>query len=250
MATFVLVHGAWHGGWCWKQVSPLLRDAGHEVYAPTLTGLGERVHLASPAVDFETHVTDIVNLLLYEDLSNVLLVGHSYGGMVTGTVAHRTPERIGHLIYLDALLPEDGKSVADLFIDRGMREPVEVIWEQLAMHGPNWNQPPAAPDSPTLGITNAADIKWVAERLAPQPIWTVLRHARLDNPAADVLPRTFISCTDRLPGLVTQMAADVRDSAGWSYRELDACHDAMITEPDRLASLLLDVAFEEIKLPR
>src|SRR5262245_44258791 len=106
MATFVLVHGAWHGGWCWRKLRTMLRAAGHEVYTPTLTGLGERSHLGNAAVGLATHVRDVANVLFYEDLSSVVLVGHSYGGMVIGGVAHQAPERLAHLVYLDAFVPE------------------------------------------------------------------------------------------------------------------------------------------------
>src|SRR5437763_6310667 len=102
MATYVLVHGAWHGGWCWQRVTPLLRAAGHEVYTPTLTGLGERAHLGTPDVGLATHVEDIVTMLEYEDLTDVVLVGHSYAGMVITGVAHAVPSRLTHLVYLDA----------------------------------------------------------------------------------------------------------------------------------------------------
>ena len=114
MATYVLVHGAWHGGWCWNRVAPLLRDKGHDVYTPTLTGLGERVHLATPEVDLSTHVTDVVNVIEFEDLRNVVLMGHSYGGQVITGVAGAIPERIGQLVYLDASLPNDGESLSQL----------------------------------------------------------------------------------------------------------------------------------------
>src|SRR5437660_801825 len=110
MATFVLVHGAWHGGWCWRKLMPLLRSAGHAVWTPTLTGLGERAHLGNPDVGLSTHVQDVVNVLEYEDLSNVVLVGHSYGGMVITGVAHQMPGRLAHLVYLDAFVPKDGQS--------------------------------------------------------------------------------------------------------------------------------------------
>ena len=108
MATYVLVHGAWHGGWCWNRVAPLLRAKGHDVYTPTLTGLGERVHLASPEVDLSTHVTDVVNVIEFEDLRNVILMGHSYGGQVITGVAGVIPQRIAQLAYLDAVVPNDG----------------------------------------------------------------------------------------------------------------------------------------------
>src|SRR5688500_14644198 len=109
-ATFILVHGAWHGGWCWRKVVPLLRAAGHAAHAPTLTGLGERVHLATPEVGLDTHVRDVLNLLEYEDLSGVVLVGHSYGGLVIASAAEHAPERLAHLVYLDADIREDGQA--------------------------------------------------------------------------------------------------------------------------------------------
>ncbi|MBV9253581.1 MAG: alpha/beta fold hydrolase, partial [Actinobacteria bacterium] len=114
MATFVLVHGAWHGGWCWRKLTPLLRAAGHEVFTPTLTGLGERSHLGHPDVGLATHVGDVAQVLWYEDLSNVVLVGHSYGGLVIGGVADQAPGRLKHLVYLDAFVPEHGRSMLDL----------------------------------------------------------------------------------------------------------------------------------------
>jgi pimeloyl-ACP methyl ester carboxylesterase len=114
MATYALVHGAWHGGWCWKKVTPLLRAAGHEVFAPTLTGLGERAHLLTPAVDPETHIDDVLGVLHYEDLRQVVLVGHSYGGTVITGVAARAADRIGHLVYLDAFVPLGGAVAAGL----------------------------------------------------------------------------------------------------------------------------------------
>ena len=113
MATYVLVHGAWHGGWCWKKVAPLLRHAGHEVFIPTLTGLGERAHLLTPEVDLTTHVQDIVGVLTYEDLQEVILVGHSYGGMVISGVAQQAALRLSHLVYLDAFVPENGRCLLD-----------------------------------------------------------------------------------------------------------------------------------------
>ena len=114
MTTFVLVHPAWFGGWCWRKVSPVLRARGHEVFAPTLTGLGERAHLASQKVGLEMHVEDVANVLEYEDLRQVILVGNSSGGMVITGVADRMPERIAHLVYLDAFVPEDGQSMLDI----------------------------------------------------------------------------------------------------------------------------------------
>src|SRR5207248_5461012 len=114
MTTFVLVHGAWHGGWCWRKLTPLLREKGHDVFTPTLTGLGERVHLAGPEVGLGVHVQDVASVIEYENLHDVVLVGHSYGGMVIAGVAGRLPERLAHLVYLDAYAPEDGQAMTDL----------------------------------------------------------------------------------------------------------------------------------------
>ena len=136
MATFVLVHGAFVGGWCWRWVAPYLRAAGHEVHAPTLTGLGERVHLASPQIDLDTHLQDVVNLLHYEDLTGVILVGWSYGGMVVAGVADRVPERIAHVVYFDSDVPRDG----DTSVPPGQH----AAREELARaHGDGWRVPPA-----------------------------------------------------------------------------------------------------------
>ena len=124
MATYVLVHGAWHGGWCWQRVTPLLRAAGHEVLTPTLTGLGERSHLANSAIDLNTHIQDVVNVLEYEDLRKVILVGHSYGGMVITGVSERVPERLTHLVYLDAFVPRDGQSLLG-FVGEPLRTAIQ-----------------------------------------------------------------------------------------------------------------------------
>jgi pimeloyl-ACP methyl ester carboxylesterase len=121
MVTFVLVHGSWHGGWCWRKVIPLFRAAGHAVYTPTLTGLGARAHLLTGGVDLTTHIQDIVSLLFYEDLAEVVLVGHSYAGVVISGVAARTPERLASLIYLDAYLPMEGRSLFDACPQRSGR---------------------------------------------------------------------------------------------------------------------------------
>ena len=124
MATFLLIHGAWHGGWCWKKVTPLLREASHQVFTPTLTGLGERSHLAHPLIGLETHVRDVAQVLTYEDLSEVILVGHSSAGTLITAVAERVPERLAHLVYLDGFVPQDGQSTMDLI--NFLREPWEA----------------------------------------------------------------------------------------------------------------------------
>ena len=137
MAMFLLIHGAWHGGWCWKKVTPLLRAAGHEVCTPTLTGLGERAHLLSAEVTLDTHVQDVVGVLEYEDLRDVVLVGHSYGGMVITGVVDRAADRLAHLVYLDAFVPQDGQALADL-VDSTLYTTLE---EQARAEGEGWRVP-------------------------------------------------------------------------------------------------------------
>ena len=141
MATFVLVHGAWHGGWCWRKLTPLLRAAGQEVFTPTLTGLGERAHLGSPDVGLGTHVRDVAQVLWYEDLADVVLVGHSYGGLVIGGVADQVPERLRHLVYLDAFVPEHGQSMLDL----GPPERRPAMQARVAAEGDGWQLPSLQP---------------------------------------------------------------------------------------------------------
>lgn len=222
---FVLVHGAWCGGWVWRETARVLRAAGHDVFTPTLTGLGERAHLGNPDVDLDTHVQDIVGVLTYENLKDVILVGHSYSGMVITGVAERAPERLKHLIYLDALVPEDGKSRID-FMEAGV---VEHFKEIMRSHGETWRVPTPA------GYP----------RLTPHPLKTFTQPIRVANPAAAALPHTFIRCTGESDPLVVTSIAEAAGRArkkGWRYVELPANHMPMDTMPRDLAVLLLDLA--------
>ena len=176
MAAFVLVHGAFHGGWYWRDVFAHLRAAGHEVFAPTLTGLGERRHLASPAVDLSTHVQDVANLLEWEDLQGVVLVGHSYGGMVITGVADRLAERLAALIYLDAAVPEDGQCVLDLQAP----ERRESILEEVVANG-GWLWPPRTAEF--YGVRDPAKQAWVDARCVPQPFSHLVRTSAPGWPA-------------------------------------------------------------------
>jgi pimeloyl-ACP methyl ester carboxylesterase len=243
MATFVLVHGAWHGGWCWKKVTPLLRAAGHEVYTPTLTGLGERVHLASPNVDLTTHIQDVVNVLEYEDLQEVVLVGHSYGGMVITGVAGRAANRLAHLVYLDAFVPADDQALVDL---NGARERLQT---RVLAEGDGWRLPSLRPVPwdvfvrEDYGVIDDADVTWMAGRLCPQPFMTFTEPVRSAQAAAAVLARTYILCTgDSQGGAFSWMADEARQrNSGWRYREVATRHDAMVTKPRELADLFLEV---------
>ena len=161
MATFVLVHGGWHGGWCWQKVTPFLEEAGHEVYAPTLTGLAERASELSPEVGLETHIQDIVGLLVEKHLHGVILVGHSYGAMVITGVVDQVPERIAHLVYLDTFVPRDGESVADISSIL-----VWILRKKARTHGDGWR----VDSHGNYGVTAEPDRSWVCAKVTPR-IW-------------------------------------------------------------------------------
>ncbi len=234
---FVLIHGAWHGGWCWQRVAPHLRAAGHEVCAPTLTGLGERVHLAHKGIDLSLHASDVVAVLETEDLTDVVLVGHSYAGMVITAVAERVAERLHNLIYLDAIVPRDGESMVDM-LDQETRDRRD---EQVRTTGDGWKLAPSSAEH--LGISNPADAAWVSARLVPQPYGTYRESIRLNNPAAKMLPRGYIYCaTGPYAPRFATFAARVKDDPAWHYAELPTGHDAMITMPAELAEVLMRLA--------
>lgn len=237
MSTYVLVHGGAHGGWCYRKITPLLRQRRHEVYAPTLTGVGERSHLITPDVDLDVHILDVVNLLRYEDLCDVILVGHSYGGMVITGVADRCLDRIGHLVYLDAALPQAGESLASM--NPLTMEPTyagvrTVDGVELVL----WPDPYA--DS-YYGVTDPDDVAWMRERLTPHPWKSFSQPLRLSEPAAvRRIPRTNINCTETLSRRPPNRAARAYDADNvW---EIDTGHDLMITEPAAVAEMLRSLA--------
>jgi len=234
MATLVVAHGAWSAGWAWKKMRSLLRERGHELYTPTYTGLGERAHLASPEVGLDTHIRDVCGVLTMENLHEVVLIGHSYGGMVATGVADREPERIKHLVYLDAFVPRDGQSVGDLQ-PPGVRDAMRAAAER---DGDGWLVPP----NPPPPDTSAADLAWMAPRRLPQPLKALDEPIRLTG-AVDRLPRTYIYCTRPMPADgFRQFAQRAKTEAGWQYREIDASHNPHITAPDALAAMLDDIA--------
>src|SRR5918992_4836207 len=206
MTTYVLVGGGWLGGWCWQRVARRLRDDGHDVYPVTLTGLGERVHLASDQVDLETHMTDVVNLIEFEDLRDVVLLGHSYGGLVVTGAAGKIPERISRLVYLDTAPLPDGDSLIEKFPPELRRRTEEQVQEL----GEGWKFPVPPPDE----LANMASLEGVDEdhlrllysRAAPQPFGTYTRPLRLKNPARESLPKLGIVCSFSL-AQVQQMIA-------------------------------------------
>lgn len=237
----MLVHGAWHGGWCWWKVVPLLRSHGHEVYAPSLTGLGDRAHLLSPTVDLETHIRDIVSLMEFEDLTNVILVGHSYGGMVIAGVAEQVPRLVKHLVYLDAVTPKNRQSLSDLYPDT-----MKMLRKKADEKGEEWRL--FCPADWTFGIAEP-DLTWVKSRLRPQPAATFEQKVNFSKQEALALPKTFIWCNssgvgesrsarDDWPSLPTSFPR------GWGFHEIKTGHDAMITVPKELTDILLGVVGE------
>jgi pimeloyl-ACP methyl ester carboxylesterase len=214
----------------------LLRAAGHQVFTPTLTGLGERLHLLTRDVGLDTHVQDVLGVLEYEDLSDVVLVGHSYGGMVITAVAERAAERLAHLVYLDAFVPRDGQSQMDLLGP----EFLALFQEQARLHGDGWKLPSFPPER--FGVTKQEDLAWVRPRLGLHPLKTKLDKVGLANSDAAKIGRTYIYCSQPAIGPFGQFAERARAEAGWRYWELATGHDAMVTEPERLSELLMEVA--------
>lgn len=234
LRPIVLVHGAWLGGWAWHEVVPILWRAGHRTYAPTLTGLGERAHLGSTAVNLDTHIDDICAVLHAEDLTDVCLVGHSYAGMVITGVADRLPERLSHLVYLDAFVPRDGDSMHTIV----PADDVARAREAARRDGAGWR----IPLDPEIRATMPrAD--WMGPRFADQPLGTYEQPVRSANPAAAPLKRTYIQCTVKpVRDLFAPCAEAAQADPDWTLRTLAGDHLAMVTQPGILAALLLDVA--------
>lgn len=229
MSTFVLVPGAWLGGWCWRYVATDLRRAGHKVVPATLTGLGERAHLLNRDIDLDTHISDIVGLFEYRDLHNVILVGHSYGGTVITAVAERVPERIEQLVYLDASVPRDGES-NDNVIGPTMAAQLRAA---AVSDGEGWRVPPAP--YVVERLSNHPLREWVAARLKPHPLRPFAEPVRVRSAEAAALPRAFIQTTQS--DLYRSLIARARQ-AGWSCQEINGGHYAMITEPAAVAAAL------------
>jgi pimeloyl-ACP methyl ester carboxylesterase len=216
-------------------VAPRLRAAGHEVFAPTLTGLGERAHLLAPAIDLDTHAADVLGVLECEELRDVVLVGHSYGGMVITAVAERAAGRLARLVYLDAFLPRDGECLLDLFPPAARAQTLA----RARAEGAGWYLPPQR-DAHPYGVTAPADVAWLRRRFAAQPLRTLQQPVRRADPAAGALPRTFVACT--ATGWFAGSVARARAEGGWDVRELDAVHDVMVTAPQALTDVLLELA--------
>ncbi|SDS15346.1 alpha/beta fold hydrolase [Microlunatus soli] len=232
MTTFLLIHGAWHTGRAWDRVTPLLEAAGHRVFAPTLTGYGDTAHLLSPEIGLDTHIDDVLGVIEANDLHDVVLVGHSYAGMVVSGVVDRLPERIARVVFLDAMVPEDGQSAVDVL-------PVTQQMIDAAVDG--WRVPPMPQQPPPrglFGVTDPVDVAWLRSMLSDQPVRCLQQPVRLNNPAARTVPRSHIHCTAGRPDGVGRAA--VPD--GERVWELQTGHDCMITQPAELAAVLVEIA--------
>jgi pimeloyl-ACP methyl ester carboxylesterase len=234
MSTFVLVHGAWHGSWCWKHVRRALQEQGHEVFTPTLTGVADRSHLLSPAVNLDTHINDVVNLIRWEELSDVVLCGHSYGGCVVSGVADRIPDRVGALVYLDAFVLEDGESLHQTL-------PPDVQNAQMegaARDGEGWKVPPIPAE---VFKVNARDADWVNRQCTVQPVGTLQQPLKLTGGIGKVKNVTFILATgwDATPFPAFYERAKAK---GWKTLTMDCGHDVMLDMPAELTQALIEVS--------
>ncbi|NNM43258.1 MAG: alpha/beta fold hydrolase [Chlamydiae bacterium] len=229
MSNFVLVHGGMVGGWCWKKVRKYLEAKGHLVRTPTLTGLGERKYLNCPDIDLDVHINDIVNVLQYEELEEVILVGHSYGGMVITGVADRTPQRIKQLIYIEALIPEDGESMFDI-IDPSISS---YLLNRAKEEGEGYQVPPAPAQS--YNFENPEDIKWIVSQSTPHPLKSFQQKITLKNSMKNFI-RQYIKCTQ--DHFLDSMFIRAKNK-GFICKQLDTGHFPMVTEPEMLSNLLV-----------
>lgn len=233
MATIVLAHGAWSAAWAWKKMRPLLRAAGHEFFSPTYTGLGERAHLAHQEIDLTTHINDVTAVLEVEDLKDVTLLGHSYGGMVATGVADKARRRIGRLVYLDAFVPRDGESLFDLVGPQA----AENMRGKAMGEGGGWRIPP----NPMPPDTAPDDVAWAKPRRRSQPLKSFEQKLRLQS-SGEPPPRHYIYATRSGPGDVfRQFGERAKSEPGWKYYEIDASHNPHITCPDALMKVLTQI---------
>lgn len=235
MSTFVLVHGAFHGAWCWERVTALLVAAGHRVLTVEQRGLGARAHLIEPDITLTQFADDVVEVLESEDLNDVVLVGHSFGGNAISGAADRVPGRIRHLVYLDGSLPQSGVAPLDLALP-------EIAAERRARAAATGNLSIAPPDPASFGVPDGPDAEWVRQRLTPHPFGSMNTALTLVHPLGNGLPCTYVECTiPSYPGL-SWARAMARMQPGWHWRTLATGHDAMVTAPGATASLLMEIS--------
>ena len=233
MKTFVLVHGAWHGGWCWRRVSDLLEAKGHKVFTPTLTGLGERSHLMRAGIDISTHATDVVNLMKWERLSGVVLCGHSYGGMVISLVAEQMAEKIASIVFLDAFVPENGDTMEALTSD-AVRETLKAAAARGDLGVPQ--------RSAAAFLVNQKDQAWVDSLTGPQPIGTMTETLKLTGAREKIGKKSYIRAGAYPNPGFDKALARVKADKSWRTYDVPCGHDVMVDMPERLTEILLEVA--------
>lgn len=236
---FVLVHGAWHGGWCWSRVARLLAAAGHRVFAPSLSGMAERAHRFAPDIGMATHIEDIVRLVEFEGLEDFVLVGHSYAGSVVTGIGDRLRERVSHYVYLDAVVPpDDARSWrwADVMGEPGRQERLASI----AGEGRGLMLPP--PPTSVFGIRSEADREYVAARLTPMPAATFTVPIELRAGGTRGLRRTYLAAVAPVYQGLRHVAERIRGDATWRFEEFEAGHDMMLDDPRGLCARLLEFA--------
>ncbi len=242
MANFVLVHGAWHGAWCWQHVVRELVLQGHHAHPVTLTGVGERKHLMSPLITLETHISDVANAIEAEEMDDMVLAVHSYSGMLGTAIADRIPHRLRHLVYIDAIVPKPGESWSST-----QASAMQETRLAAAQASPDYSFPP--PDPAIYGLENEA-YEWVKRRQTPHPGQTYQAPLQFDPARVAAVPRTFIDCTKPPLGTIDVFRRRVRDDGFWGGAwtvgggarvvELKTGHDPMVSEPQALSQMLLD----------
>ena len=233
MATFVLVHGAWYGSWCWKRVRKALETAGHDVFTPTLTGVGERSHLLSREVNLETHIQDVLNLVKWEELTDIVLCGHSYGGCVVSGVADRIPDRIRSLVYLDAFVPEDGETQ----LQHLPQALAERILEGAKNVGEGWKVPPIPA---AVFNVNAADRAWVDRQTTVHPLAAMEEHLHLQGGREKIENISFILATGWDGPSPFPPFYEKAKAKHWKTRTVPCGHDVMLDLPEELTTILVE----------
>jgi pimeloyl-ACP methyl ester carboxylesterase len=231
--TFVLVHGSWHGGWCWRRVADQLERRGHKVFTPTLTGLGERSHLMSALITLDTHIADVANVIKWEGLENVVLVGHSYAGFVISGVAEKALPSIGSIVYLDAFMPENGQKVVDL-------SPPDLRATSFAAAAKNEVGRPVPPAR--LFNVNEKDQAWVDSKMTPQPTFVSLQPIVLTGARDKIAKKTYIRANAFPNPAFDAVLAKLKSDPAWRTYGVPCGHDIMVDMPERLVEILLEVA--------
>jgi pimeloyl-ACP methyl ester carboxylesterase len=232
VAKFVLVHGAWHGGWCYDEVAKRLRSKGHDVYTPTLTGLGERSHLLNDRTDLDTHIQDVLNVIKWQDLDRIILCGHSYGGMIITGVADAVPEKIANLVYLDAYVPKDGESIWDYMGE----ERRQLLLNDAKPHN---GRAVTAPSPAHFGV-DPRNQAWVAGKMTPQPILTLTQPIRISGGYGSMRKRVYVYATG--PSSMEGFYPGLKADPAWHVKTMECGHDVMVDDPDGVTEILIQAA--------